>query len=281
MCLILFSYQPNTDTPLILGANRDEFFERATAPLHIWEDFPNVVAGRDLVAYGTWLGIDQSGRFAAITNVREPGIKVEDPHSRGELTKDFLTGKQSPHAYLSEIESRQHRYAGFNLLVGDFSLPNAPLYYLSNRGRGIEKLLPGTYGLSNHLLDSPWPKVSDGKERLATQLQQAGTDHQLIRQILENPELADDHRLPSTGINYEREKALSATFITLPDYGTRASTVLTIDSQQITFSEQNYQASTNGQPTYEDEVRTFTFTKPLEHAAIIPETLVATGCQNA
>ncbi len=281
MCLILFSYQPNTNTPLILGANRDEFFERATAAAHNWEDYPNVVAGRDLVAHGTWLGIDQSGRFAAITNVREPGIKVEDPHSRGELTKDFLTGKQSPQAYLAEIESRQHRYAGFNLLVGDFSLPNAPLYYLSNRGRGIEKLLPGTYGLSNHLLDSPWPKVSDGKEKLAARLNQAGTNHQLIRQILENPELADDHRLPSTGINYEREKALSATFITLPDYGTRASTVITIDAEQIIFSEQNYQASRDGRPAYEGEARQFTFAKPLEHFSRIPENVVATGCQSA
>lgn len=267
MCVILFSYQPHSTTPLILGANRDEFFARPTAPLHFWDDAPELLAGRDLQAGGTWLGITRSGRFAAITNVREPGVMVENPLSRGELTRDFLLGDVSPKDYLATIEARQQRYCGFNLLVGCFSGTN-DLYYLSNRGDGIQALPEGTYGLSNHLLDSPWPKVADGKEELRSRLQEAGTDHQRIRHILENPELADDHRLPSTGVDYQREKALSAMFITLPDYGTRASTVLTISDNCIEFCEQNYRASTDGKPHKQGELRSFTVEKGFPGQAI-------------
>lgn len=257
MCVILFSYQPNTPSPLTLGANRDEFFKRPTAAAQFWSDHPEVLAGRDLQAGGTWLGITQNGRFAAITNVREPGVEVKDPRSRGELTKDFLTGEQAPQDYLEAVRKRQDRYAGFNLLVGEFSPSHSALYYLSNRAEGIQKLAAGTYGLSNHLLDSPWPKVSDGKEQLRARLQQAGSDHNLIRQILENPELAEDKRLPSTGVDYEKEKALSAMFIALPGYGTRTSTVLTIKAEGILFSEQNYQASSDGKPALEGEPAIF------------------------
>jgi uncharacterized protein with NRDE domain len=259
MCVILFSFQPDTDTPLVLGANRDEFFARPTSPLGFWNDAPDLLAGRDLQAGGTWIGVTRLGRFAGITNVREPGVVVENALSRGELTKDFLIGTQSPEDYLSSILHKQDRYAGFNLLVGDFSADKSSMYYLSNRGDGIQPLSPGTYGLSNHLLDSPWPKVDDGKEKLRLKLQQAGIDHTLIRQILENPELAHDERLPSTGIEYEREKALSAMFITLPDYGTRASTVMTIRSGEVEVCEQNYSPSVDGEPKKEGEVRCFSF----------------------
>ncbi|MGH1487577.1 MAG: NRDE family protein [Cellvibrionaceae bacterium] len=271
MCVILFSFQPDTDTPLTLGANRDEFFARPTAPLQFWEDHQSILAGRDLQAGGTWLGITRTGRFAAITNVREPGVVVNDPLSRGELTKNFLSGTESPEQYLQNIVDQQDRYAGFNLLVGDFSGEHASLYYFSNRGDGIKPLPAGTYGLSNHLLDSPWPKVADGKEKLRTRLQEAGVDHTLIRQILENPEQAHDERLPSTGIDYEREKALSAMFITLPDYGTRASTVLTISLDQVEFCEQNYSPSVDGKPKCEGETRCFAF--ELDTAATMPSAI--------
>lgn len=252
MCVILFSYQPNTSTPLVLGANRDEFFNRPTAAAHFWDDNSSILAGRDLQAGGTWLGITQSGRFTAITNVREPGVVVDNPRSRGELTKNYLMGTQTPLGYLNNIIEHQHRYAGFNILVGEFSGINS-LYYLSNRGEGIQELSAGTYGLSNHLLDSPWPKVIDGKAELRSRLQKAGTDHGQIRQILENPALADDHRLPETGVDYEREKALSAMFIALPDYGTRTSTVITMNNGEVLFSEQNYLASSDGQPCLDGE----------------------------
>ncbi|MFT6390241.1 MAG: hypothetical protein ACJAUP_003642 [Cellvibrionaceae bacterium] len=259
MCVILFSYQPYTTTPLILGANRDEFFNRPTAPAQFWGDSPDVLAGRDLVAGGTWLGITQAGKFAAITNVREPEVEVENPRSRGELTRDYLIENLSPLDYLKNILERQQYYAGFNLLVGEFSSSSNTLYYLSNRSEGIQKLTAGTYGLSNHLLDSPWPKVIDGKKMLRAKLEHAGTNHDLIRQILENPELADDNRLPSTGVDYGKEKALSAMFIALPDYGTRTSTVMTINDEGILFSEQNYQASPNGKACLEGSSSIFTF----------------------
>ena len=271
MCVILFSFQPDTETPLILGANRDEFFTRPTAPLHFWDEHKFILAGRDLQAGGTWLGISRTGRFAAVTNVREPGVVVADPLSRGELTKNFLTGAELPEQYLQTIVEQQHRYAGFNLLVGDFSTESASLYYLSNRGDGIQELSAGTYGLSNHLLDSPWPKVAEGKAKLHARLQGAGADYTLIRQILENPEQARDEYLPDTGIDYEREKALSAMFITLPDYGTRASTVLTIGSTRIKCYEQNYSPSSDGKPRYAGEARCFEFA--LEAAPSISSTL--------
>ena len=262
MCLILFSFDPDANTPLILGANRDEFFNRPTAPAHFWEDHTGVLAGRDLQAGGTWLGISRSGRFAGITNVREPGVTVENARSRGELTRHFLAGDTSPLTYLQAIEAKQQQYAGFNLLVGDFSTSPPCLYYFSNREadpkkKGPQRLKAGTYGLSNHLLDSPWPKVDDGKQYLISGLNHAKGDHNTIRQLLENPSLADDHRLPATGLTYDREKALSAIFITLPDYGTRASTVITINSQDIHFSEQNYGASETGQPGREGETSYF------------------------
>lgn len=260
MCIILFSYQADSPTPLILGANRDEFFKRPTAPAGFWDDHPQILAGRDLQAGGTWLGITKSGRFAAVTNVREPEVTVENALSRGELTRNFLSGTQSSLSYLKQVMNHQHRYAGFNLLVGEFSKSSNSLYYLSNRGSGIEKLVSGTYGLSNHLLDSPWPKVIEGKNSLSTRLGNAGANHHLIRKMLENPELAEDALLPNTGIDYEREKALSAMFICLPDYGTRTSTVITIDSDNIFFSEQNYGPSSNGKPQITGETSEFIVT---------------------
>jgi uncharacterized protein with NRDE domain len=264
MCLILFSYQPDSDTPLVLGANRDEFFARPTAPAQFWDDCPEVLAGRDLQAGGTWLGITRSGRFAAITNVREPNVVVNNPQSRGDLTRDFLSGSQSPQVYLDEIAGRQHAYAGFNLLVGEFSQTSSSLYYFSNREGEVKALRAGIYGLSNHLLDSAWPKVSDGKQGLSAIVAAnlAVDSHRRIRALLENPRLAEDARLPKTGITYSREKALSATFITLPDYGTRATTVITIVDGQIYFSEQNYRAGSLEQPSRDGVLSTFTLAQP-------------------
>jgi len=219
MCLILFSFQPDSSTPLLLGANRDEFFSRATQSAGYWSDASTVLAGRDLVAGGTWLGITTNGRFAAVTNVREPikpGVKLR---SRGDLTREFLTGKQSAEAFLSQLQTHADDYAGFNLLLGEFdSETGHQLYYFSNRSEGIRKLDSGIYGLSNHLLDSSWPKVDEGKQRLAqvadTWDQHQPINHQVIRTLLENPAMAADDRLPDTGIAYEREKALSSAFIT-------------------------------------------------------------------
>ncbi len=251
MCLILFSFEPKTDTPLILAANRDEFFDRPTRPAQFWPEHPHVLAGKDLTAGGTWLGMTRSGRFAAITNVREPNVAVENPLSRGLLTLNYLTGNMAPQAYLESISPEQERYPGFNLLVGEFTQKNSALYYFSNRKGEIESLSPGTYGLSNHLLNTPWPKVKSGTSHLRQIADPL--DHGQLRQIIENPTLADDEDLPKTGVSYEREKMLSASFIISPDYGTRCSSVITINAGEVAFSEQGYHPSQNGRPAREGE----------------------------
>lgn len=269
MCLILFSFQPESPTPLVLGANRDEFFNRATQVADYWGDAPQVLAGRDLVAGGTWLGVTTTGRFAAVTNVREPlkvGAKLR---SRGDLTREFLSGDESAESFLKQLQPHGNEYAGFNLLVGEFgSARGHQLYYFSNRREGILPLKAGTYGLSNHLLDSAWPKVDDGKHCLDEVLSTAGrvVDHQDIRQVLENPKKAADERLPDTGVGYQREKDLSSSFITLGEYGTRASTVLVIDDDTLSFSEQNYEPSVDGGVNKVDAVRSFCFSTQSDDA---------------
>lgn len=249
MCLILFSFNKHADIPLILAANRDEFFQRPSAPAQYWKENPNVLAGQDLVGLGTWLGITKEGKFAAVTNVREPNIVVENPLSRGELTRDYLTSHLSPEKYIESIEANKMRYSGFNLLVGEFRPNNNKLLYISNRQENVAELDSGTYGLSNHLLNTDWPKVKAGKDFINNN---TSTDvehihqleyHENLRQYLENPGLADDEQLPNTGIAYEREKALSAAFIVLPDYGTRTSTILTVSNDKTSFSEKNYLSS--------------------------------------
>lgn len=262
MCLILFSFQAESPTPLILGANRDEFFNRATQAADYWDDAPQVLAGRDLVAGGTWLGVTTTGRFAAVTNVREPFNQGAKLRSRGDLTREFLSGSQTADDFLKQLQPHANEYAGFNLLVGEFGVAGNRLYYFSNRRKGILPLASGTYGLSNHLLNSSWPKVDDGKKNLDAALYAAGqtvSDHQIIRQVLENAETAADQRLPDTGVGYEREKALSSSFITLGDYGTRASTVLVINESLISFSEQNYAPSTDGGVNKIEAMRDFSF----------------------
>jgi len=277
MCLILFSYQPESPTPLILGANRDEFFKRESKTADYWTDAPQVLAGRDLVAGGTWLGMTTTGRFAAVTNVREPQKLGKKLRSRGDLTREYLCGDLSPKDFLEQLEPHANDYSGFNLLVGEFGDDTAnALYYFSNRREGIIALSGGTYGLSNHLLDSPWPKVEDGKRDLEAVLKTIGedsVDHDLIRQVLENPEKAADHRLPDTGVGYEREKNLSPAFITLDDYGTRTSTVLVIDTMGVSFSEQNYRPSSDGQVHKSDSQSDFSFLNTTEQPRCVSQSV--------
>ena len=246
MCLILFSFQPNSKQPLVLAANRDEFFARPTSPAGFWSDAPDVLAGLDLVAGGTWLGITRQGRFAAITNVREPGVMVENPLSRGELTRGFLSSEVSCEAYLNTLKQNHHRYAGFNLLVGDFGQnKESELFYFGNRDQVIRKLEAGIYGLSNHLLNSSWPKVDEGKTQLETLLS-GDWQAQDLRDMMAQDHLAQDENLPKTGVSLARERALSAKFIRMGEYGTRAITTLCIGNERVHFSEQNYATRESG-----------------------------------
>lgn len=235
MCLILFEWRQHAEYPLILIANRDEYYDRPTRDAHWWED-AEIFGGRDLEAGGTWLGLDRRGRLAAVTNVREAGSMQAGMRSRGDLTREYLTGSDSATAYLDRLESRKMEYAGFNLLLGDLD----QLFFYSNRGNGIHRIEPGTYGVSNGKFDEPWPKLESGKRELAA-LSSESIDAAGLMNILVDHSIAEDQELPSTGVSLEVERMLSSRFIRSTEYGTRACSVLLFDSQnQIHFTEQNF-----------------------------------------
>jgi uncharacterized protein with NRDE domain len=234
MCLILLAWRAHPDYPLVVAANRDEFFSRRTAAADFWIDTPDLLAGRDLEAGGTWLGISRNGRFAALTNYRDPARNKQGAPSRGELVSRFLTGSQSPVAYLEELETSAGRYNGFNLVFGD---PGG-LWCFSNCGEGEGQLPPGLYGLSNHLLDTPWPKVARGKSALNAALR-ALPDETPLFTLLRDDRIAPDEALPRTGVSLEWERLLSAAFVRMPGYGTRSATVLLVDQAgNVRFIEQ-------------------------------------------
>jgi uncharacterized protein with NRDE domain len=229
MCLISLAWNAHPGYRLVVAANRDEFYARPTAPADWWADAPEVLAGRDLREGGTWMGVTRAGRFAAVTNFRDPGLaQAAGAPSRGALVADFLRGSADAQAYAHDVAARASLYNGFNLLVGD----GGGLFYLSNRAEGVRRLEPGVYGLSNHLLDTPWPKVVRARRAMADALAHAhaaadGWDSGLWEMLADRVIAADDD-LPDTGVGSERERLLSAPFIRSDVYGTRASTVLTI-----------------------------------------------------
>lgn len=227
MCTILFSYSQEGRPALTLLANRDEFYERPTRKADWWPDAPDVFAGRDLVGGGTWLGISKGGRIAAVTNFRDPA-QERGEMTRGKLVADYLRSDFTPAEYLANVERDKDRYTGFNLIVGEFGARENRLLYFSNRGEGIVALDAGLYGLSNHLLDTPWPKVTRGKEMFGRLLDEGAGKEQFF-DLLADRTLAGDDELPDTGIGYEKEKLLSAIFIETPVYGTRCSNVVTFE----------------------------------------------------
>jgi uncharacterized protein with NRDE domain len=225
MCLILLALDTHPDYGLVLAANRDEFYDRPTAPASFWDDAPAVLAGRDLRAGGTWLGIDRRGRLAAVTNYRQGHREAEAARSRGHLVSDYLTGGTDARSHLARVEREGELYNGFNLICGDAGGTG----YFSNREGHSRALGPGVYGLSNHLLDSPWPKVSAGKSGLAALLSAHG--EALVSglfALLADRRQAADELLPRTGVSPEWERLLSAAFIATPEYGTRSSTVILV-----------------------------------------------------
>jgi uncharacterized protein with NRDE domain len=240
MCVIFFAYQTHPEYPLILLANRDEFYARPTAKAQAWEDFPDIFAGRDLVHGGTWLGITNSGRFAAVTNYRDPSA-TPGKFSRGDLVGDFLKNNAPVEDYLREIQGHAADFSGFNLLVGEINAKNQSAGYYSNREDIVKILAPGVYGLSNHLLDTPWRKVVKGKAEVTALLQNDVLEKPRFLEILSDKTLAADAELPDTGIGYEREKLLSAIFIETPVYGTRSSSLLTVGKDfEISLDEHSF-----------------------------------------
>lgn len=219
MCLIVFAWRPSQAVPLVVAANRDEFHARPTLPLAPWEDAPELVAGRDLQAGGTWMGVTPAGRFAALTNIRAPGQPV-GRRSRGELPECYLRADMPPEEYLAELAAQRRDYAGFNLLVGD----DQALWHLNSHEGVPLRLEEGVYGLSNASLDTPWPKLVRARTALASKLESLHAE--TLLQLLTDEQQAAEHELPNTGVAPELERLLSSVFISSRDYGTRASTAL-------------------------------------------------------
>ncbi len=238
MCLLALAWQMDPEWPLVVVANRDERHDRPAATLSCWSD-SRIVAGRDLEAGGTWMGLTGDTRWAALTNVREPGLKPGGGPSRGGLVTEFLQSEDSPQAFYQRHAASFKDYAGFNLLLraGD------QLGLLSNRGSPLQILPPGVYGLSNAALNTPWPKV----QRLRAQLQAglpAVRTHWL--QWLSDRQTAADAELPDTGVGLEIERLLSAVFIANPVYGTRCSTLVLQGRGEWEIQEQSW--TPHGQP---------------------------------
>ncbi len=225
MCLIVLAWQVHPDYPLVVAANRDEFFARPAAAAAFWSDAPDVLAGRDLEAGGTWLGVTRRQRFSALTNYREGGRKLVGTRSRGSLVADFLAAEIDPQDYLAGLAARRSDYNGYNLFVGD----GRRLAYCTNRGTSLDPrwLSPGIYGLSNHLLDTPWPKLAAAKASFAAALAQLPASAPFF-ELLADREIIADTELPATGVALEWERVLSAIFVASSHYGTRASTLLTM-----------------------------------------------------
>ena len=226
MCLILLAYRCHPRNELVIAANRDEFFARPTAAMDYWQESRELLAGRDLQAGGTWLGVTRRGRFAAITNYRSPQEFRAGGPSRGLLVSEFLTGELDARACLAKLSRHGQQYRGFSLLLADAG----GLSYYSNRGTGGPTLLqPGVYGLSNHLLDTDWPKVKRGRQRLGRLLSKGDgpepSPEQLLALMMDKSAPADED-LPDTGVGLELERRLGAIFIEGPGYGTRSSTAL-------------------------------------------------------
>lgn len=236
MCLLIFAHQVSLEYPLQVTANRDEFYARPTAMSDFWAEYPELLAGRDLQQGGTWMGVTRGGRFAAVTNYRDPARTFVAPRSRGELPLGYLTGSRPPQDFLRDLTPRAGDYAGFNLLVGD----RHSLWYLTNSDDLAPRCLrPGVYGLSNAVLDTPWPKVELGKANLLALQKKSGISHDALAALVADRQLADQGGLVSQGLDGTMDPILSAQFIVAEAYGTRSTTTLWTDADaRISWREQ-------------------------------------------
>ena len=236
MCLIAIAWQAHPDYPLVVAANRDEWRDRPAEPAHWWSDHPGLLAGRDLQAGGTWMGITRSGRFAAVTNFRDPSERRSTALSRGTLVAEFLLGHASPENYLAALAGTASQYNGFNLLAAD----GRTLFYYGSREGELRAVAPGVHALSNHLLNEPWPKVAKARQAMQAALEDG--DEPLFA-MLSDPEPAPDAQLPDTGVGLARERMLSPALITGEAYGTRTSTVVRASRSSAHFEERTRDAT--------------------------------------
>lgn len=240
MCLILFAHQYHPKYKLIVAANRDEFYARETQPARFWEDNPRVLAGRDIEAGGTWLGVNTIGEVSMLTNFRDlQNIKTAAP-SRGQLVSDFLVNNQQARDYLKQVADNGKNYNGFNLICGT----QDELFYYGNYQDGIHKIEPGIHGLSNALINTPWPKVEKGKIKFQNAIENEEPLAEDLFSTLYDDIKAPIEKLPDTGVGIEKEHMLSPMFIKSENYGSRCSTVLLVDKNDVmTFVERTYNTS--------------------------------------
>jgi uncharacterized protein with NRDE domain len=241
MCLIVFSNNVHKNYKLIFAANRDEFYDRPTAQAGFWGEHPNLLAGKDLQAGGTWMGITTEGKFAAITNFRDLKNHQSDAPSRGKLTLDFLVNDIHPEDYYEKLKVDLSSYNGFNFIYGSID----QLYYFSNKKEGLQKLQPGVHGISNALLDTPWPKVEKSKQHLKKLIGGPEIHPGDVLNILNDTTIAKDGELPDTGVGLGLERLLSPIFIKTEKYGTRSSSVVVADIENnVKFVEKTYYEET-------------------------------------
>ena len=238
MCLITVAWRVRADFPLVVAANRDEWRDRPAEPARWWHDHPEILAGRDLQAGGTWMGVTRGTRFAAVTNFRDPSDKRSTARSRGELVTQFLLSSRPPREFLAGLAGRAGEYNGFNLIVGD----GTELWYFGSREGTARAIAPGVHGLSNHLLDEPWPKVVRARMAMEAALADPDPAPRLFA-ALSDPDGAPDEALPDTGVGIAWERRLASPLITGADDGTRASTVLAVGGDgAIAFEERTLAA---------------------------------------
>lgn len=251
MCLIFISFKTHPHYKLIVAANRDEFYDRKTAAAHFWEDHPHVLGGRDLEASGTWLGINKNGNVSMVTNYRDVRKIIPNAPSRGHLVSDYLVSQHDPMEYLKNLARKSDQYNGFNLIAGD----SDQLFYYSNHKKEVEPVMPGIHGLSNHLLNTPWPKVRRGLEKMQPLMTKKNIDTNDLLDALYDAEPAKDDELPDTGIGLERERLLSSMFIKSQGYGSRSSTAILIDrSDTVILKERVYDTN-----SFTYDTKSFTF----------------------
>jgi uncharacterized protein with NRDE domain len=242
MCLILFSFKTHPRYKLVLAANRDEFFERPTLLADFWESDTNILGGIDIISGGTWLGVTTTGRFAAITNYRNPLALVTQPISRGKITRQFLQGESKTEDFLAEISMDKDHYNGFNVLLSDDGFET--LHHYSNITNKLTVVSQGVHGLSNALLDTSWPKVDHGISKLSQRIGESNFQLEDIISIMTDKNIAQEDSLPRTGISLELERKLSPVFISMKGYGTRCTTAIRLDyDNNLEFLEVSYDES--------------------------------------
>ncbi len=241
MCLIAFAFNVRTDYPLLLVANRDEFHDRAAAPMDWWDDAPDVLAGRDLREQGTWLGVSRSGRAAAVTNVRLPAdMNRHHSLSRGKLISDYLRGALGAHEFAASLEADASKFGAFNLLLYQ---PGALLYVRNVPNFSCTEVSAGVHALSNAQLDVPWPKACAVQQAMEQWLATDLSDEASLLSSMHSDARPPDGQLPDTGVGLEMERMLSPAFIRTPTYGTRCTSVLRIGADhQISLREIRFNA---------------------------------------